>query len=121
MLSGSAPPAVSVIVPMHDVAAHAGAAIASLRAQTFAGFEAIVIDDGSSDGSGDVALAAMAGDARFRLVRQPNCGLSAARNAGLAAAHGRFIAFLDGDDRLAPEFLARMLAAIESDGGPWVA
>jgi len=121
MLSGSDPPAVSVIVPMHDVAAHAGAAIASLRAQTFAGFEAIVVDDGSSDGSGDVALAAMAGDARFRLVRQPNRGLSAARNAGLAAARGRFIAFLDGDDRLAPEFLARMLAALESDGGAWVA
>lgn len=114
-------PAISVIVPMHDVAAHAGAAIASLRAQGWTDFEAIVIDDGSRDGSGDIARAAMAGDARFRLIRQENRGLSAARNAGLALARGALVAFLDGDDRFAPGFLDRMQAALRADGGPWVA
>lgn len=114
-------PAISVIVPMHDVAAHAGAAVASLRAQEFRDFEAIVIDDGSSDGTAAAAQAAIAGDPRFRLIRQPNRGLPATRNAGLALARGRFIAFLDGDDRLAPGFLGRMHAALLADGGPWVA
>jgi hypothetical protein len=114
-------PAVSVIVPVHDVAAHVGAAIASLRAQDFAGFEAIVIDDGSTDGSARIADEAIGGDPRFRLIRQDNRGLSAARNAGLALARADFIAFLDGDDRLDPGFLSRMLAALRADGGPWVA
>lgn len=114
-------PAVSVIVPVHDVAAHVGAAIASLQAQAFTGFEAIVIDDGSTDGSGDLAQAAIGGDPRFRLIRQDNRGLSAARNAGLALARGAFVAFLDGDDRFAPQFLSQMLAALRADGGGWVA
>jgi hypothetical protein len=114
-------PAISVIVPMHDVAAQAGAAIASLRAQTEGRFEAIVIDDGSTDGSGAVARAAAAGDARFRFVTQANRGLSAARNTGLALARAPLVAFLDGDDRFAPRFLERMLAALQADGGPWVA
>ncbi|WP_323038220.1 glycosyltransferase family 2 protein [Gemmobacter sp.] len=121
MLPPCISPAVSVIVPVHDVAAHVGAAIASLRAQDMADFEAIVIDDGSTDGSGQLAEAAIGGDPRFRLIRQDNRGLSQARNAGLALARGAFIAFLDGDDRLAPQFLSRMLAAIKADGGPWVA
>lgn len=114
-------PAISVIVPIHGVVEHVGAAIASLRAQSHADFEALVIDDGSTDGSGAAAARAMAGDARFRLIRQDNRGLSAARNRGLDLARGQFIAFLDGDDRYAPQFLARMLAALRSDGGDWVA
>ena len=114
-------PEISVIVPMHDVAAHAGAAIRSLRDQSFGRFEAIVIDDGSTDATAAVAEAAIAGDPRFRLIRQTNHGLSAARNTGLALARGGLVAFLDGDDRLAPEFLGRMHGALLADGGPWVA
>lgn len=116
-----APPEISVIVPLHDVGAHAGPCIRSLRAQVWQDFEAIVIDDGSTDGSGDRARAAAAGDARFHFVRQENQGLSAARNAGLERARGRLIAFLDGDDRFAPDFLGRMRAALVADGGDWVA
>ena len=114
-------PLISVIVPVHDVAGHVAAAIASLRAQTLADFEAIIVDDGSGDGSGDLAAAAADGDARFRVIRQPNRGLSGARNTGLDAARGAFIAFLDGDDRLAPEYLARLHGVLAATGADWAA
>lgn len=83
-----AAPLITVIVAVHEVAAEVAQAIASLRAQTLADFEALVVDDGSTDGSGRIAAEAFAGDARFRLLVQPNRGLSAARNAGLDQARG---------------------------------
>lgn len=114
-------PLISIIVPVYQVAALAAAAIESLRAQTLTDFEALVIDDGSTDGSAEAAEAAFAGDPRFRLIRQPNRGLSAARNAGLDAARGAFIGFLDGDDTLAPAFLETLHAAILREGTDWAA
>lgn len=114
-------PLVSVIVPVHNVCAHVAACLASLRAQTLTDFEAIVVDDGSTDDSLAAARAATRGDGRFRWLHQANRGLSAARNAGLDAARGRFIAFLDSDDRLAPGYLARLLGALETGGGDWIA
>ena len=120
-MDGAASPLVSVIVPVFDVAGQIGAAMASLQAQTLTDFEAIVIDDGSTDDSGAIAEAAVAGDPRFRFVRQANRGLSGARNAGLALARGTFVAFLDGDDAFEPAFLATLLAAIETEGTDWAA
>ena len=117
----SSPPLISVIVPVHDVAGHVEAAIASLHAQTLTDFEAIVVDDGSSDGSGVLAAAAAGSDARFRVIRQPNRGLSGARNAGLDVATGAFIAFLDGDDRFAPDYLERLHGVLEATGADWAA
>jgi len=115
------PPTVSVIVAVHDVAGQVAQAIASLRAQTLPDFEALVVDDGSTDGSGPAAAAAMAGDPRFRLIRQDNRGLGAARNAGLALARGRWLAFLDGDDLFAPGFLERLIVLARATGLPWAA
>lgn len=114
-------PCISVIVPVYNVAAHVGACIASLRAQSLQDFEVLVIDDGSCDDSGARAVEAIGGDARFRVIRQENRGLSGARNTGLEAARGDFIAFLDSDDQFAPEFLARMHGALVEDGGDWAA
>ena len=114
-------PRISVIVPVHDVEAHVGACIASLRAQTMGDFEALVIDDGSTDNSVARTNEAIGDDPRFRLIRQENRGLSGARNTGLDAARGEFVAFLDSDDRFAPAFLERMHAALVADGGGWVA
>ena len=114
-------PTISVIVPVYNVAEFVGPCLASLKAQTFTGFEGIIVDDGSTDDSQARIVAAIAGDTRFRLFAGPNGGLSAARNIGLALAKGRFIAFLDGDDRFAPEFLDRMLDALTSSGADWVA
>lgn len=114
-------PTISVIVPVYNVRNHVAAAIASLRAQTFTDFEALIIDDGSTDGGGAIAKEAIGDDPRFRLITQENRGLSGARNTGLEQARGSFIAFLDSDDRFAPDYLARLLRALNDTGADWVA
>lgn len=118
---GGPAPAVSVIVPVFNVEAHVAACIASLKAQGDGDFEALIIDDGSTDESPARARAAIVGDRRFHLIRQENRGLGAARNAGLARARGEMVAFLDGDDRFAPGFIERMRAALDQTGAGWVA
>lgn len=110
-----------MIVPVYNLAGCIAAALNSLRAQSWTDFEALIIDDGSTDGSAEVARAACAGDARFTVIVQDNQGLSGARNTGLDRARGDVIGFLDGDDRLHPEFLARMLAVLDGGGTDWVA
>lgn len=114
-------PQISVIVPVHNVQDHIGACLTSLRDQSFTDFEAIVIDDGSSDDSPARLRAAIGEDTRFQVIQQENRGLSGARNVGLNTAKGAFIAFLDGDDRYAPEFLDHMHAALAQSGADWVA
>ena len=119
MPATSETPEISVIVAVHDVAGFVSEAIASLRAQAFTDFEALIIDDGSTDGSGELALAAIGDDPRFRVIRQDNAGLSGARNTGLSQARGRFVGFLDADDAYAPGFLAALHAAIQREGCDW--
>lgn len=114
-------PQISVIVPIYNVAAHVGACVHSILVQTLADFEVLLIDDGATDGSGDIALAAAGGDPRVRLIRQDNAGLGAARNTGLAAATGAFIAFVDSDDALMPDYLMRLWQVLEQTGGDWAA
>jgi GT2 family glycosyltransferase len=105
----------SVIVPCFNVEAHLDAAIQSCLRQTVPDLEVIVVDDGSTDGSAAVAMRAARHDARVRLLQQPNRGLGAARNAGLAAATGTFVNFLDADDQLEPEKLALQGAMLEAN------
>jgi len=73
----AAPPMVSVILPCYNVAEYIGTAIDSLKAQTFENFEALVVNDGSTDASADIVRAAIAGDARFRLLSQRRQGCQA--------------------------------------------
>jgi len=113
--------AISVIVPVYNVQDHVGACLASLRAQHFTDFEAIVIDDGSTDDSLVRLRAAIGDDPRFAVIAQDNRGLSGARNAGLDIARGAFIAFLDGDDRYDPDFLGHMHTALTGSDADWVA
>ena len=114
-------PSVSIIIPTYNRAALLTRSLNSVLAQTYQDFELIIVDDGSTDGSGAIAQRAIAGDPRFRVIRQDNGGLSAARNRGLDAAQGQFVAFLDGDDSFDPRFLAQLHAAIERDGTDWAA
>ena len=103
-------PTFSVIIPLYNKGRYIDATLASVTAQTFADMEVIVIDDGSTDdGPARVATHASA-DTRLRLLRQPNGGVSAARNAGLRAARGEWVAFLDADDTWMPTYLAEMHA-----------
>jgi glycosyltransferase involved in cell wall biosynthesis len=101
---------VSVIIPTHNRAARVLEAIASVRAQSYGAVETIVVDDGSTDGTG-AAVAAL-GDVRY--VFQDRAGSGAARNAGLRLARGTLVASLDSDDTWHPEFLERSVAALES-------
>jgi glycosyltransferase involved in cell wall biosynthesis len=114
-------PAVSVIVPVYDVAAYLPECLDSLLAQTFEDFEIIVVDDGSTDGSSDI-IDAYAADHphRIRAFHKSNGGLSDARNYGLERARGAHIAFVDGDDLVTPQMLEKLHAKAISTGSDLV-
>ena len=97
-------PQISVIIPVYNSQKYLKATLQSLQNQTFTDFEAICVDDGSTDNSPQI-LAQFAADSRFKIHRQTNSGGSAARNTGLELASGKFIAFLDNDDILHPQYL----------------
>ena len=96
-------PCISFIVPVYNMERLLPRALRSLRAQTLTDFEAILINDGSKDGSAALCAQAVAEDARFRFIDQPNGGVATARNAGLDAARGEYIFFLDPDDWVEPD------------------
>ncbi len=110
-------PPVSVIIPCHNAARYLGETIDSVLAQASPAFELIVIDDGSTDGTGEIID-------RYRrrldgqLISQsgPNRGVSAARNRGTALASGRYLQYLDADDLLRPDTLRAKFDALESSG-----
>jgi glycosyltransferase involved in cell wall biosynthesis len=98
---------VSVIIPLYNKKRHIRQTLASVLQQTFRDFEVIVVDDGSTDGSGDIVRGC--GDSRVRLVQQENMGVSVARNRGISEASADLIAFLDADDNFTPCHLEELL------------
>ena len=106
-------PLVSIIIPAHNMRPWLGGTLASVLAQTVKDWECIIIDDGSSDGTGE--LARSCDDNRIRVLRQEQSGVSAARNVGLAEARGEFITFLDADDLWHPKALEWMLEPLLGD------
>ncbi len=105
---------VSVIVPAYQAEATLAACLDSLRAQTMDDIEVLVIDDGSTDRTGGIADRVADADARVRVIHQPNRGVSAARNAGILAAAGEYIAFADADDTLPPDALQRLVTVADA-------
>ncbi|MFN3683203.1 MAG: glycosyltransferase family 2 protein [Fimbriimonadaceae bacterium] len=101
-------PAITVIVPVYQVAQYLEECVDSVLGQTFAEFELVLVDDGSTDGSGELCEHYAKLDHRVRTIHQPNRGLSAARNVGMEAARGAWILFLDADDTLHPHCLERL-------------
>lgn len=98
-------PAVSIIVPAYNAERWLQGCVDSIRAQTMENFECILVDDGSADGTPALCDRIAQTDARFRVVHQPNGGLSRARNAGMKQVRGRYTVFLDADDSIAPREL----------------
>ncbi|MFG1944266.1 glycosyltransferase family 2 protein [Nonomuraea sp. NPDC048826] len=111
----------SVIVPVRDGERHIGDALASLARNYRPGFEFIVVDDGSVDDTAAVVDDFRACLPGLEVIRHPEpLGLADARNAGLSAASGRYVTFLDGDDWLAPGYLARLTAVVDGLGCDFV-
>ena len=109
-------PEISIIVPVYKTERFLSACISSILAQTFTDFELILVDDGSPDSCPALCDAAAAKDSRIRVIHQKNRGLSGARNAGLDAAEGEWIAFVDSDDTITPDFCAKLYHAAQEAG-----
>ena len=109
----------SLIIPCWNVADTLPACLDCVRAQTLGDFEAIFVDDGSTDDTAAILASAAAEDPRICVITQKNRGVSAARNVGLDAARGDYIFFADPDDTFSSEMLARGVAAMEADGADY--
>jgi len=106
-------PAVSIIVPLYNKAPFVARCVSSIRAQTMADFEVVVVDDGSTDSSYDDFRRESADDTRFRVLRQANSGVSLARNAGIEVARADLVAFLDADDEWHPGYLESIVTSAQ--------
>ncbi|MGF6899197.1 glycosyltransferase family 2 protein [Paraburkholderia sp. GAS348] len=109
-------PLFSVIVPIYNVRQYVVDALKSIAEQSLIDFEAIVVDDGSTDGSGEIAEVFCLSDRRFKYVHQENSGASVARNVGTSMAEGAFIYYMDGDDLLVEEALAVCFSELSAHG-----
>lgn len=109
----AAPPRVSVVLPCYNGAAHVREAVQSILDQSFTDFELIVIDDGSTDASGTILAEMAQSDARIRILTQPNGGIVAALNNGIALARGAYIARMDADDISLPGRLSFQVAYLD--------
>ena len=113
-------PRVSVVTPVWNAAETLEEAVASVRAQTCDDWEMLLIDDGSADGSRGLAQNLAASDSRIKVLSwDNNRGPAAARNAGIRAARGRYLSFLDADDLWRPEKLAHQIGYMEETSAPF--
>jgi glycosyltransferase involved in cell wall biosynthesis len=110
-------PFFSVIIPTYNRRDRTVRAVRSVLAQRFADYEIVVVDDGSADGTGDAVAALHPG---IRVLRQPNRGAAAARNAGISASRGEWVAFLDSDDLWLPWTLEHYAAVISEHRPTWL-
>jgi hypothetical protein len=115
------PPRLSVVIPMYNTAPYLEECLESVLAQTCEGLELVLVDDGSSDDSYDLAVRLLQGRADGVVLQTPNRGLGAARNIGVHHATGEYLTFLDSDDTLPPDAYQLMLSTIEETGSDFVA
>lgn len=112
----TATPLISIIVPAYRVEEYLAKCLESIITQTYEVLEILVIDDGSPDKSGEIADEFTLKDARVRVIHTVNGGVSVARNFGIETAKGEYIAFVDSDDILAPDFIEYMLSIANKTG-----
>jgi glycosyltransferase involved in cell wall biosynthesis len=114
--ASAARPLVSVVVPAYNAAWSLDETLASVCAQTYPDIEVLVVDDGSTDATAEVAAAWSHRDPRVRLICKPNGGVGSARNLGMRKARGVYVAPIDADDLWEPDHLERQVAALEAAG-----
>ena len=105
---------ISVIIPVYNAERFVAQTLDSVLEQTYENWEAILVNDGSTDNSLDILQKYAQKDARFKIIDKKNGGVSAARNDGLKKAAGEYITFLDADDLWYPQFLEFMLQALQT-------
>lgn len=108
-------PLVSLVIPVYNVEPFLRKSLESVADQTLKNIEVILVNDGATDGSGAILREFAERYRNFTLIEQENAGLSAARNTGLKAAHGKYVAFLDSDDYLHPDYLKELYEAAEAN------
>lgn len=103
---------ISIIIPAYNVAGYIAYCLDSILKQTFTDFEAIIINDGSTDATGDILNEYAQQDCRIKVIHVQNAGVSAARNTGVEAAQGRYFLFFDGDDFFEPYTCEELMKTI---------
>ncbi len=106
---------ISIVVPVYNKKNYIEDTVKRILRQTFDDFELLLIDDGSVDGSGEICDRLSAGDARVKVFHTENRGVSAARNLGIKKAVGKYISFIDADDRIKRDFLEKLHCAITEE------
>ena len=109
------PPRVSILIPVYNTADYLKECLDSVLKQTLREIEVICVDDGSTDGSAAILRAYAAKDKRVKILTQSNRGLPAARNAGLDAARGEYVGFVDSDDKVLPQMYKKLLRAAKKN------
>ena len=113
-------PKISVIVPFYNAERYLKQCLDSLQKQTYANFEVWLINDGSIDQSYQIAAEYVKTDERFSLITQSNAGLATARNVGLQKMSGEYVTFVDGDDFVSENYLAKMIRVAEVENADLV-
>ncbi|MFD2839841.1 CDP-glycerol glycerophosphotransferase family protein [Populibacterium corticicola] len=103
----------SIVIPAFNIEEYIGEALSSLQQQSYSSFEAIVVDDGSTDSTRIIAEEFAQKDPRFKIIQTPNLGPGAARNSGIAAASGKYLTFFDGDDLIEPKGYENVIDTLE--------
>ena len=120
MHAAQAEPMVSVVIPAYNATGTLRRLLECLLNQTWQNMQIILVDDGSVDGTSEMARKAAADDSRLSVITQGNLGISCARNAGLAMCEGKYIRFIDADDTLPQDSMERMVRRAEKDGAELV-
>lgn len=107
---------ISIIVPVYRVEEYLQRCVDSILAQTYENLEIILVDDGSPDGCPEICDAYARKDQRVKVIHQENAGLSGARNAGIDLAKGEYLAFVDSDDYVAPDFIEALYEVLQETG-----
>lgn len=107
-------PAISIVTPAYNAETYLAETVRSVLAQTFADFEMLIVDDGSTDRTAEIALSFAEQDSRIRVLRQVNAGISGARNAALAKSTAPVLALLDSDDIWFPTYLEQQVRTLET-------